>query len=1102
MSKPIIRTDTIVHRMELKSSPSKSVSGQSQTRQPHHLDHDIYVLESWWHTQDTFMQGQMLSRLGSYLDIRYQATDCLEDLDNAIQYAEMATCLPCDHSTLALRLTNLGSFIGHRFERKGLKEDLNRALELFRRVIALQPHDPLGLARSFTGLGTYLGMKFERSGKKEDVDDAVRATEMAVALTPERHQDRHKRLANLSNRLAERFLHFGSGEDLARAIELLEEALDWKGALSNHDVALYSSNLSLNLYHRSRSKLSINDLNRAVELGEKAVALGLSERDPDVAKYLNSVAMVRYERFAQRGDLQDLDGAIEQAAMAVKQTPRDHPDIVRRVMNWGCWLRSRAERTGSLDDITRAIDVVKPALKSLPPDHASRAALLNELAQSYNVRSVRAISIPDIELGLRYAKEAFEFEPRDEHRWESILNNYATLLGSYSLATGSHDYIAKAIEIMSLDIKETPIRHEDLPTRLNNLGNLYGRRFSKTGSKQDIDNAIAATEKALDGLTREQIGRANVIVSLGAWLSQRYNLLGRQEDQCRVLSLYEEGSDMEAAAPSVRVMLGYKAGTIHASNLSWDKACRIFEKAINLLPSVSLRSLKDTDKQDKLGEFFGLASDTAATSLNAGKSPYHALQLLERGRGVIAGILMDLRGDPADLQREHPDLAKEFIALRDQLASQVDASDSFTSIDHVASWDDQVRKRRAADQDLNELIQRIRAKPGFKDFLLLPSEKELLEAAKPGPIVIINTSRYRCDAFLIESEKLSVLNLPQLKEEDIKEQVKNLRSLRSSNHAGMKAHLNWLWDTITGPCLDALGYKAAAPSDTLPRVWWVPTGLTSQLPLHAAGNYRDQPFDSVLDRTMSSYALSVKSLIHGRAGPGPQAVTSEDRGVLISMKHTPGLPHGGDLDFAEDEVRMLKDMCAPLGLLSVTPKPFKDDVFETLKTCKVFHFAGHGNSDPTEPSKSCLLLEDWQTNPLTVGDFRDHHLCESSPFLGYLSACSTGANSVAELADEGIHLISSLQLAGFRHVVGTLWEVSDRHCVDVAKVFYETLQVEGLTDLGVCKALHRAVKQLRDGKSSNDEKSRWAFCLDDGDSSSFTGQQQNFHWVPYVHFGS
>jgi CHAT domain-containing protein len=134
-----------------------------------------------------------------------------------------------------------------------------------------------------------------------------------------------------------------------------------------------------------------------------------------------------------------------------------------------------------------------------------------------------------------------------------------------------------------------------------------------------------------------------------------------------------------------------------------------------------------------------------------------------------------------------------------------------------------------------------------------------------------------------------------------------------------------------------------------------------------------------------------------------------------------------------------------------------------LRTCKLFHFAGHGRSNPLEPSQSCLLLEDWKDNPLTVGDLRDHRLQENFPFLGYLSACSTGANEVDRLIDEGIHLVSACQLAGFRHVVGTLWEVSDRYCVDVAKIFYETLRDEGMTDVAVCRGLHLAIRTLRDG---------------------------------------
>ena len=129
----------------------------------------------------------------------------------------------------------------------------------------------------------------------------------------------------------------------------------------------------------------------------------------------------------------------------------------------------------------------------------------------------------------------------------------------------------------------------------------------------------------------------------------------------------------------------------------------------------------------------------------------------------------------------------------------------------------------------------------------------------------------------------------------------------------------------------------------------------------------------------------------------------------------------------------------------------REEVLEHLQACKIFYFAGHGRLDPLDPSRSCLLLEDWKESPLTVGDLCDYKIQESSPFLGYLSACLTGANKVDRLVDERIHLASAFQLAGFRHVIGTLWEVSDSHCVDVARVVYETIQHEGMTDIAVCR---------------------------------------------------
>jgi len=148
--------------------------------------------------------------------------------------------------------------------------------------------------------------------------------------------------------------------------------------------------------------------------------------------------------------------------------------------------------------------------------------------------------------------------------------------------------------------------------------------------------------------------------------------------------------------------------------------------------------------------------------------------------------------------------------------------------------------------------------------------------------------------------------------------------------------------------------------------------------------------------------------------------------------------------------------------------PHKDDVLKHVQACRVFHFAGHGQSDPDELSRSCLLLEDWKTNPLTVGDLRDHRLQKTAPSLGFLSACSTGSNKIDKLPDEGIHLVSAFQLAGFRHVVGTLWEVSDQHGVDVARLLYETMSDEGMIDVAVCRGLHRATRALRDGQSGRD----------------------------------
>ena len=64
----------------------------------------------------------------------------------------------------------------------------------------------------------------------------------------------------------------------------------------------------------------------------------------------------------------------------------------------------------------------------------------------------------------------------------------------------------------------------------------------------------------------------------------------------------------------------------------------------------------------------------------------------------------------------------------------------------------------------------------------------------------------------------------------------------------------------------------------------------------------------------------------------------------------------------------------------------------------------------------------------------------ASAQLAYLSACDTAITSTAGLIDEAIHLTTAFQLAGFPHVIGTLWEINDELAVTIADAFYTTLR--------------------------------------------------------------
>src|SRR5207247_2646710 len=87
------------------------------------------------------------------------------NLTRAVSVASMTVDItPQDHPDRAGRLRNLGTWLGRRFERTGLMDDLNCIIDVASMAADSIPYDHPDRAGQLNSLGTWLGRRFERTG--------------------------------------------------------------------------------------------------------------------------------------------------------------------------------------------------------------------------------------------------------------------------------------------------------------------------------------------------------------------------------------------------------------------------------------------------------------------------------------------------------------------------------------------------------------------------------------------------------------------------------------------------------------------------------------------------------------------------------------------------------------------------------------------------------------------------------------------------------------------------------------------------------------------------------------------------------------------------
>ncbi|MEU4493376.1 CHAT domain-containing protein [Streptomyces sp. NPDC023998] len=707
-------------------------------------------------------------------------------------------------------------------------------------------------------------------------------------------------------------------------------------------------------------------------------------------------------------------------------------------------------------------------------------------------------------------------ELRDDWDWYRAASAFSSVLIEKAERTSDDELLAEAVVLAQSACEAAP---DGLPTAwcLSVLSTALLSRHLGTRDLELLTEAIEAARRAL-GLTPEgNLGRAGSQLLLAKCLivGASAEALPTAEELVReAASLISEALRQAPSYAEDRVAAGWMLGRVTGDDGPWDVSLRTYEAALGHLERLSGDCASVRSIEGAIRRYPGLVCEAAVTAMQCGREGL-AYDWLERGRGLIIGQYLARRVDLAalgfpdrELLEETGTVTAEIEALgagtdaigdflRNPPAMKplsfreivrtlvVDGGDSLVESRFarkvLTAWDvnhdDRLTRLKTRRQ---ELVERIRDTPGFAWYGGIPSLDEAKAASEAGPIIVPVAGANMGYALVLSGGTIGSVPLPALSEIAVTRQVAELVKISELMTADppafglnrrLDAILSWLWSDLALPVLDHLGLlRGHSGSGLWQRVWWIPTGQLSLMPVHAAHGApadEDGP-SSVLDCVVSSYAPTLRALMETRrfvSHPfGPQ-------GLAVGLSTTPTahrrpeLPPLPSADTAARAVARLLHLESPA---LTDDGATRESVLASLGTAKFAHFFCHATASLDEPLDAELALYDGPLKAREIARMR------GNAELAFLSGCGTGRGGT-HLADEALNICSSFQAAGFRHVIGTLWPVTISTAWETSTAFYTHL---GTTDAErSAEALHHSIRDRR------------------------AAGHRSLDWASHVHFG-
>ena len=216
----------------------------------------------------------------------------------------------------------------------------------------------------------------------------------------------------------------------------------------------------------------------------------------------------------------------------------------------------------------------------------------------------------------------------------------------------------------------------------------------------------------------------------------------------------------------------------------------------------------------------------------------------EQGRGVLLAQVIDARSPRDVLMRAAPHLAERLArldaALDDSSLAMLGSDGMSAAAAAIPMAAAEHRMTLASERDA--LIGQAAA------FVAPASFADLRRAASDGPVVIVNISRYRCDALIVTLSGVTVMPLDTTAGEVEQMVAAFVDAADRAGPVGASADgtaaetvLAWLFSAIADPVLQHLRLTSGCRPQDAPRLWWCPTGLRASCPFTRPRRGRRRP---------------------------------------------------------------------------------------------------------------------------------------------------------------------------------------------------------------------------------------------------------------------